>query len=581
MFRPCALVLLVCYLFALPSLAVAQEAAASKAEAEAKAVEKQGLELLDTIAGGIPNLRNSGNRVYLMSAVADLLWTKDEKRARDLFEIVKQEMIEAAANLDPDDQQSYNAFQILQQRRRECLERIARRDPTMALAFLRATRPPLKSSDNNQQANETSLELHLAGLIAAEDPEQALQLGREALRRGVSYPLIQLLNQIAASKKDLAQTLHQEIVDRLRTEEFLKNPDAANTAWNLLYAFQPPQASEDAYRGLVEVMANLVLAAGSNPRGAENYYGQFPSLMPQVEKYAPARVPMLRQLFQGIKRAADPNARMYLELSELTQRGSVEDILAFAGRYGPESQSHIYQQAAWKASSAGDINRARQIVSEFVTDPGRRRQMIEQIDNQLLWNSLNQNKVAEVRELLSRVKSVEQRVQILVNLAGNLANKGEQKQALDLLAEARAILDSSPLNLARLNAQLQLAQGYSSIDAQESVALIQPIIAQINQLVAAAVVLDGFENRYLQDGEWVKPVPTSLGNLVNNIGQNLGMLALRDLAGARSLSDQLERPEIRLMAQLEIAQALLGNSKSNFRPLRRQESLRSSKRSRS
>ena len=141
MSRPRSHLLIVVCLLTLPSLAAAQEAAASATE-DAKAVEKQALELLDTIAQGIPSLRNSGNRVYLMSAVADLLWTTDEKRARALFEIVKQEMVAAAADFDPSDQQSYNALEILQQRRRECLDRMARRDPEMALSFLRATRPP-------------------------------------------------------------------------------------------------------------------------------------------------------------------------------------------------------------------------------------------------------------------------------------------------------------------------------------------------------------------------------------------------------------------------------------------------------
>ena len=383
-------------------------------------------------------------------------------------------------------------------------------------------------------------------------------MGRETLRKGVSYSLFSLLSQIAAKNKDLAQTLHKEIVDRLRNEDLSKNNEAAGAAWNLLYSFQPPQANEDAYRELVETLATLVLSAASNTatRNSQNYSSQFPSLMPQVEKYAPAHLPMLRQLAQSIKRTADPNARMYQELNELNQRGTVEDILALASRYGPEFQTHIYQQAAWKAVSGGDVNRARQIVSEFVTDPGQRRQMLEQIDNQLLWNSVNESKIAEARQLLSKVKSVEQRVQILVNLATNVANKGDKKQALDLLTEARAILDSAPVNLVRFTAQLQLAQGYSSIDAPQSVALMQSIVVQINQLVAAAVVLDGFENRYLQDGEWMKPGYTSLGNLVNSIEQNLGVLALQDAGGARSLSDQLERPEIRLMAQLEIAQAL-------------------------
>jgi hypothetical protein len=577
MSRPRSYLLIVVCLLTFPCLAAAQEAAAGATE-DAKAVEQQAFEVLDTIAEGIPGLRNAGNRVYLTSAVADLLWTTNEKRARALFEIVKQEMVAAAAGFDPGDQQSYNAFETLQQRRRECLDRMARRDPEMALSFLRATRMPSTAINNNQQANETNLELHLAGLLAANDPEQALRMGRETLHKGVSYSLNSLLSQIAAKDKVLAQTLHREMIDQLKKEDLARNRETAGAAWSLLHAFQPPQADEDTYRELVGMLASVMLSAGSNlntsTRNPGNYYNQFQSLMPQLEKYAPARVPMLRQWFQSARRTADPNARMYQELNELNQRGTVDDLLGLASKYGPEFQGQIYQQAARKALSGGDANRARQIISEFVTDPAQRRHMLEQIDNQLLWNSVNESKIAEALQLLSKIKSVQQRVQVLVNLATNVANKGDKKQALDLLAEARTILDSSPANLEKLTAHLQLAQGYSLLDSQQSVELMQSMILQINQLVAAAVVLDGFENRYLQEGEWMKPGYTGLGNLVSNAEQNLGMLALRDVKGARTLSDQFERPEIRIMAQLEIVQAILGRNNTNSRSVNRPQSVR-------
>ena len=579
MSRPRALLSIAVCLVALQSLAIAQEAAASASE-DTKVLEKQGMELLDTIAEGIPSLRNSGNRVYLMSAVADLLWTTDEKRARALFEIVKQEMVTAIADYDPGEQNSYYGLEVLQQRRRECLDRMARRDPEIALSFLRATRMPAASTNSNQEANETNLELYLAGLLAAKDPEQALRMGRETLQKGVSSSLFSLLSQIAAKDKAMAQTFHKEIVDRLRDDDLPKNHEAAGAAWNLLYSFQPPQANEDTYRELLDILASLVLSAASNTatRNSQNSYNQFHSLVPQLEKYAPARLPALRQWFQTVKRTVDPDTRMYQELSELNQRGTVEDLLALAGKYGPEFQGQIYQQAAWKAMGSGDANRARQIASEFLTDPQQRRQLLDQIDNQLLWNSINEGKITEARQLLNKVKAVEQRVQMLINLAINVANKGDRKQALDLLAEARTLLDSSPANQVRLTAQLQLAQGYSSIDAPQSVELMQSIVTQTNQLVAAAVVLDGFENRYLQEGEWMKPGYTSLGNLVNSIEQNLGMLALRNAEGARSVSAQLERPEIRLMAQLEVAQALLGSRNANFRSINSRQSGRVYKR---
>ena len=59
---------------------------------------------------------------------------------------------------------------------------------------------------------------------------------------------------------------------------------------------------------------------------------------------------------------------------------------------------------------------------------------------------------------------------------------------------------------------------------------------------------------------------SNLGNMVNNIQQNLGTLARVDAEGARSLSNQLERPEIRLMAQVEIVRSMLsrGSGGSNF-----------------
>jgi len=564
MSRICAhLFVLVC-LLALPSLAQAQDAAPTPSE-ETTMAETQALELLDSIADGIPSLRNSGNRIYLTSAVADLLWTTDERRARALFEMVTQDMVAATAALDPSDQQTYNNFDILQQRRRECLDRMARRDPELALAFLRATRLPARAIDTNQRTNETNLELYVAGLLAAKNPELAIKLGRDVLRKGVSYQVLTLLSQLSA-KKELAQTFHREILDRLKTEDLSRSQDAADTAWNLLHSFQPPQANEDTYRELVELLANLLAASPSLPtRNSQNYYNQFQSLMPQLEKYAPARVPMLRQLFQNLKPAVDQNARMYRTLNELSQRGTVEEILALASGYGPEFHQQIYQQAAWKALGGGDPNRARQIVSEFVIDLGQRRQMLERLDNHLLWNSINEGKVAEARQLLTRVKSVEQQVQMLINLSMTVSNKGDKKQALDLLVEARTMLDSSAASSGKLTGQLQLAQAYASIDAPQSVALMQSIVALVNQLVAAAVVLDGFENRYLQEGEWMKPGYTSLGGLVNSIEQSLGQLALQDAEGARSLSDQLERPEIRLMAQLEIAQALIGKRNASFR----------------
>jgi hypothetical protein len=210
-----------------------------------------------------------------------------------------------------------------------------------------------------------------------------------------------------------------------------------------------------------------------------------------------------------------------------------------------------------KTVSSGNPNRARQIISDFVTDPAHRRHMLDQLENQLAWNTVQENKIAEARRMLSRVKGVEQRVNMLMSMAMNADSHGDKAQALDLLAEVRNLVDSMPQNISKLTMRLRLAQNYSSLDSEQSVALLESIVVQVNQLVAAAVVLDGIEVRYLKEGEWLKANYSSLGGLINNLDQNLAELARRDPAGARNLSNQLERLEIRLMAQLRIAQSLL------------------------
>lgn len=95
--------------------------------------------------------------------------------------------------------------------------------------------------------------------------------------------------------------------------------------------------------------------------------------------------------------------------------------------------------------------------------------------------------------------------------------------------------------------------------------MLQPFIAHLNQIIAAAVILDGVDNRYLQEGEWALQNYFNINGLVNQVDQALGQLAQAEkhFSTARHLADQLERPEIRLNAQLTIVQSVLGNGNSN------------------
>src|SRR5882724_8974453 len=77
-------------LFLLPRALAAQQIAITN-EPTTPAIEKKAFDLLETVASRISTLRNPENRIAVSCAIADLVWSKDEKRARALFENVSRE----------------------------------------------------------------------------------------------------------------------------------------------------------------------------------------------------------------------------------------------------------------------------------------------------------------------------------------------------------------------------------------------------------------------------------------------------------------------------------------------------------
>lgn len=527
------------------------------------ATEKKAVDLLENISDQVMNLHSPSNRIHGECTIADLLWSRDEKRARALFKAATEQLIALIADIDYGDQQVYQEISNINQQRQEIITRLASHDPDLALSFLRETRLQKTGTRVNWNfASEQNLELQLARLVAAKNPARALELARGSLPQGVSWSLISFLSQLQQKDPKAAQTLYQEMVGRIKSEDLERNQEFVAAAWNLLSAFPPPQANEETYRDLLTTLVDRALAitpGQSSGNVAQNLYGQINGVMPQIEKYAPARAAELRQWSKAVERILDPSARMYQELGEFSQHGTVDEILALTSKYPAEFHSQIYQNAAWKAFSDGDPTRARQIVNDLVADPIQRRQILDQFDNQSFYNAPTENKAAEAHTALSRMRTLDRKVQLLVQVAMMLHNKGDKKGALEFLDEANALVAAAPPGSMQLWAQLQLAQQYASVDSERGFPLMQSVIIKMNELVAAAAVVDGFDSHYLRDGEWTMPGASGLGGLVNSMDQTLANLVRLDFDRARSLADQIQRPEIRLTVDLHLAQAVLGS----------------------
>src|SRR5207237_998406 len=107
-----------------------------------KELEAQALALLDGVVNETPSLKLPENRIRLQAAAAELLWARDKARARELFSAAMNDLAGVLSNIASDDPQYYNLINAPAQLRQQLLQIVARRDPKLALDFLRATHQP-------------------------------------------------------------------------------------------------------------------------------------------------------------------------------------------------------------------------------------------------------------------------------------------------------------------------------------------------------------------------------------------------------------------------------------------------------
>jgi hypothetical protein len=292
---------------------------------------------------------------------------------------------------------------------------------------------------------------------------------------------------------------------------------------------------------------------------AQTFLASLEPVLPDVERYAPARLNALRRKIADSKKLVDPHTRFWNEHQELINNGTVEALLEAAAGAPVEFRSNLYQQAAAKAMGGGDLNRARRIIEDNIPDAYERKQLLANLEQQIFWQTANEGKIDEARQALSRLRSDEERVGMLIQLAAMAEGKGDKRSALEILEEARTMVGNRAGNYPQLQAQLQVAHAYASLDPSQSFEILEALAGQLNELLAAAEVLNGFEQEYFKEGE-LMPQGSTLGNVVIQHINELSRLARIDFDHSKSVAGRFQRHETRIMAGLSIAQGILSNN---------------------
>lgn len=583
--------------------------------------EKKAYTLLEQVVDEAQLLKLPENRVRVQIGAADMLWERNEGRARNLFALAAESVAEimrnASANPGQDERRGPNRGRSSSQLRSELVLAVARHDATLAYQLLAATRPatPPAVTGNNRFDSEDNLEERLLAQVAELDPKLALQNAEQMLDKGqYGRSLAQVLSQLQGKDKDAAAKLEDKLVKRLQSATMLSTIDAGTLAFNLLrpgprivestatstttsFSNNSQTLAPSTYATLLGNVIDAALKAVPPPVGSQRSPNTFrgrrggpggggggqnngpteptaaeleqsnarrmlaglQGLLPQVDQYLPGRSQAVRQKMTELGMSDSSRAAM-AQVGRAMQQGTSESLLAAAPSAPQMMQSRIYQQAAMRALEEGNADRARQIANDHL-ESGARESVLQAAEFRQTSDKVDSTKLAEVRLTLAGLRSDDERIDLLIQLSGN-AKQNNPKLAIELLNEARQFTNRRATNYRQLEQQLKVADAFRELEPARSFEILEPGIGQLNELLTAAATLSGFEVNLFQDGELPMEGRNGLSNMVSRYGQVLGLLANSDFDQSQTLANRFQLSESRIVARLSLVRSMLGKEPS-------------------
>lgn len=583
--------------------------------------EKKAFALLEQVVEEAQLLRLPENRARVQIGAAEMLWQRDQGRARSLFalaaESIAEMMRQQSTNTGFEDRRGPNQIRPAFQLRQQLVLTAARFDAPLAYQLLAATKPSIPADARNLEAfvTDTNLEDRLLSEIAKLDPKLALQNAELMLDKGeYSRSLAEVLGLLQGKDKEAAAKLEDKMVKRLQSANMLAAPEAGSLALALLRSgprletnaahgavtSNPRQLlSPSSYGTLLSTVIDAALrvtpqagsrtparrtgplvragdgrlSSANEPTAAEleqanarRLLGGLQMLLTQIEQYVPARAQAVRQKLTEMQVGGGSRpGRGQPTIIGAPPGSSAESLMDMATRVPPQVQSRVYQQAAMRALEEGNPDRARQIANDYL-EPAARDSVLQAVELRKTTDKLAATTMDEVRQSLAQLRTDDERIDTLLRLSAS-AVADNRTFAQQLLEEARLYTNRRPTNYQQIDQQLKLAIAFKDLDASRSFEILEPVVLQLNELLTAAATLSGFEISVFKDGELPLEGRSGLTSMVNSYGNVLGQLAESDFDRSQMLANRFQLSEPRLIVRLGIVRGMLGleRGRTNFR----------------
>lgn len=549
-------------------------------------LERKAYVLVEEIANGALGLKLPENRLYILAASADLLWEHDEPRARNLFwdALNTLTLIITPAGNDvgekgskpsaKEKERAQSQYFLVFALRQELLRRVARRDPQLALDMLRSSRQAPREPTNSSfyVLDDRELEQQIATEAAARDPKRALQLARESLAKGLSFQLLELLFRLNQKDAELGTKFAGDIIDKLQARNLATDLHGGRIAVSLLNFSRPPTfvperiphsaqfrqltLAQEQRRALVEMITNAALSGPANG----NLLFDLDQIMPEIQQFTPERVAPVQRKLAGFKQTLNNEQRLSQEYNSLFRNGTPEEMLKLASRAPEGDRQWMQQQAVVMAVMRKRADSLREFLSTEIEDEGRRTSLLDKLDGELIDDAVNKGDAEELRKLLPQVRRKEERARAMAEIAVVMEKNGSHDEALKLLDEAQTMIKTDLASETQTNALLALMAAYALVEPARAFGIVERVVDRANDDIAKLLLLDKIarsgtvkkgEIRFQNSG--VMPVDFA----VFKYGKSVAALANADFDRTKAAADRFDRNELKLMARLMLAQALL------------------------
>jgi hypothetical protein len=557
--------------------------------------------------------QNQGRARTLLTSAAESIAELGRSQAAAASNTNRRNQDNNFMPMGPQGQQSIRTYQL----RQELVLTAARHDAQLAYQLLAATRPPANTQPLDargpraQVTSEESLEQTLLGRIAALDPKLAAQNADQMLDKG-QFPMTlgQVIDQLYRQDSDAGEKFADKMVKKIEAANILSKTEAGSLIQLLLRGGPRPAATntdstakiqattgplailgQAPYVDLLSTVVDAALkatpatqntarpappnqrrmAAGpqntSQPQpptdaqveqaNARRLLAGLQVALPYVDQYLPSKAPLVRQKMSELGLSSNSQVNLAQTMNALQGEPTADALVQAAATAPQQMQSRLYQQAANKALEDGDVDRARQIANDHLQNNARDAVM-QRIDFRDLAKKAEGARIEEIRQTVARLPTDRDKIDLLVQLAGDVQKNGNQKLAIQVLEEAKQIVNHRATAYEHFEQQLAVAHAFASVDPTRSFELLDPGISQLNELLSAAALLSGFEINMFRDGEMAIQGGNGLTATINRYGQELAVLAKGDFERSETLAGRFQFAEPRIMTRLAIVQGLLG-----------------------